>query len=257
MIYYFTGNGNSGYVAERLGSYLHEGMEKVEDFTRLHISVGESGIGLVFPVYAWGVAPPMADFINSWSDEDIKWINTNKLSVWAIMTCGDEVGACIDMLVKILRNKGVELKGAWSVIMPNTYVILPGFDVDSYELAQQKLTSAMGRIRDIGNKIQVCNWEIDVWRGNWPRFKTRLVYPLFKRWGINFKKWSKGNECIKCGQCVRVCPVNNISLTPSGPVWGENCKSCMACYHSCPNHSLRYGNITAKKGQYRIRDYQL
>lgn len=257
MIYYFTGNGNSGYVAEHLGTYLNDNIEKINETSRLCISAGDTGIGLVFPVYAWGVAPPMADFINSWSEEDIKRINTCQTPVWAVMTCGDEVGACSDMLAKILELKGIELKGVWSVIMPNTYVILPGFDVDSHDLAQRKLTLAMSRITEIGNKIQTGSWETDVWRGSWPRLKTRLVYPLFRRWGINPKKWSKGPECIKCGRCVKVCPADNIRLTPSGPVWGEHCKSCMACYHNCPNHSLGYGKITAKKGQYRISDYQL
>ncbi len=257
MIYYFSGNGNTKYVAEHLGKHLNEDVEKINETSRLHVSVDENGIGLVFPVYAWGVAPPMVDFINNWNDEDIKRINTDKIPVWAVMTCGDEVGASKDMLAKILEKKGISLRGAWSVIMPNTYVILPGFDIDSHELAQQKLTSAISRITEIGNKIQKGNWEIDVWRGSWPRLKTRFVYPLFKWWGINTKKWNKGEECIKCGRCVSVCPVGNIQLTSSGPVWGENCKSCMACYHSCPNHSLRYGKITAKKGQYRIKDYKL
>ncbi len=257
MIYYFTGNGNSGYVAARLGSYLHDCIEKTVDSTRLRVAAGGSGIGLVFPVYAWGVAPQIADFINSWTPDDIRQINVEKVPVWAVLTCGDETGACSDMLIKLLKQKGVSLAGVWSIIMPNTYVILPGFDVDSHILAQQKLTSAVGRIKEIGDKIRNHKWETDVWRGNWSRLKTRLVYPLFKRWGINPKKWNKGKECIKCGQCVRVCPVANIHLTPDGPVWGENCKSCMACYHNCPNHSLQYGKITVKKGQYKISDYQL
>lgn len=256
MIYYFTGNGNSGYIAHRLAGYLHEKIERIKDSTQLQLPIGKSGIGIVFPVYAWGVAPPVTDFINSWSEEYITRLKADKVPIWAVMTCGDEAGACVEMLKEILKRRGLSLTAAWSVIMPNTYVILPGFNVDSPELAQKKLTDSLNRVKEIGEKIQKLNWEIDVLRGSWPRIKTHIVYPLFRRWGINPKKWHKELDCNRCGRCVRVCPVANIQMGASGPVWNENCKSCMACYHCCPKHSVSYGEITKGKGQYRIDDYQ-
>lgn len=259
MILYFSGTGNSRYIAECFADKLNDKVENITIFNsydEVHdIITNQTGksLGFVFPVHAWGVPPIMIDFINGIADRTFSFIRDNRIPVWMTTTCGDETGNAHIMFIKTLKNRDIDVAGSWSVIMPNTYVLLPGFDVDSNEIREKKIADAPDKIKYIANKIKKHEWEINVPRGSFPRIKTNLIYPLFKKWGIFPAKWRlNNNRCIGCGACINVCPVKNISISDSRPRWGKRCISCLACYHACKRHAIEYGNITKNKGLYSI-----
>lgn len=250
MVYYFSGTGNSRFVAESLSQLLYEECRKITEINPSdELPRGES-IGFVFPVYSWGVAPVMTDFVDrlpsSFWEEVKRW----QMDVWCVMTCGDEVALATEMFAKTLSRHGVELQSIWSVIMPNNYVLLPGFDVDPKDVERRKLTDAPGRIREIAKGISQHARSVDVVRGSLAWLKTKLVYPLFCKWGIFPKKWHSTSACVGCAICAKACPLGNIRMENRTPHWGDNCCSCLACYHSCPRHAVAYGKITFSKGQY-------
>lgn len=249
MIYYFSGTGNSEYVAQSLAKQLLEMPYFMNEKAPKDVE-GES-VGIVFPIYSWGVPPNVEKFLLSLPASFWQRVNVEQIPVWAVMVCGDEVAMAPEMLKKILKKVGVTPESIWSVIMPNNYVILPGFDVDSKEVEERKLREAPARIREIAEGIKAHRSCVDVVRGGMPKMKTALVYPLFKRWGIFPKKWHSTDACVGCGICVKSCPQNNIRLDAERrPQWGSDCCSCLACYHSCPRHAVEYGKETRKKGQY-------
>lgn len=48
------------------------------------------------------------------------------------------------------------------------------------------------------------------------------------------------DRCIKCGTCVRGCPVHNLSFGHEGyPQWGDHCIICLNCDASCPQEAIR------------------
>ncbi len=249
MICYFTGTGNSEFVARRIGEALGENVYFMSDNAPQEPE-GES-IGFVFPVYSWGVPPNVAEFIRRLSEGFRNSVNVGKIPVWVVMTCGDEVAKAPEMMKRILSESGMKAESIWSVIMPNNYVLLPGFDVDSREVEKRKLEAAPARIREIAEGIKQHRQCVDVTRGKMATLKTSVVFPLFKHWGIFTSKWHSTDSCVGCGICVRSCSLNNIELDEERrPKWGKNCCSCLACYHSCPRHAVEYGKETAKKGQY-------
>ncbi len=249
MIFFFTGTGNSEFVAHQLGKILNETTYFMDDYS-VEEPEGES-VGFVFPVYSWGVPPNVESFINNLPESFWQRVIIEQIPIWVVMTCGDEVAMAPEMIERILKKAGVEAESIWSVIMPNNYVLLPGFNVDSKELEQKKLSEVSARIIEIGAGIKSHRGVVDVVRGSIPKIKTGLVYPLFKRWGIFPKKWHSTEACIGCGICVKSCPNNNIILgNNKHPLWGANCCSCLACYHNCPRHAIEYGKETRKKGQY-------
>lgn len=237
----------------RLGSLIEEEVRFIpsaDPYTQCFDPNKEKSIGFVFPVYAWGVPPIVLDFIEKLQESTVVSMVDNSAYIWCVATCGDETGMAVEMLKKALHKRGLRLSATWSIIMPNVYVLLPGFGTDPKELEQKKLKDAIGRIALIGENIISKKEENDVHLGSLPRLKTSLVYPLFKKWGVDTKKWHYTDACIGCGKCAKTCPVGNIAMQDGHPLWGSDCTSCCACYHVCPTHSAQYGNITKKMGQY-------
>ena len=73
------------------------------------------------------------------------------------------------------------------------------------------------------------------------RIKSGIVNYLFYPVMVHAKKFYASDHCISCGQCVNVCPLNNIQLKKGKPVWGKHCTHCMACINRCPKEAIEYG----------------
>ena len=250
MVLYFSGTGNSTFVATTLANFLGMKSLFIPEINNGGEIQGEERIVIVFPVYSWGVPPLIAKFITDLGKDF--WENhvSAGYPVDCVMTCGDEVALAPEMISKVFHKMGIILNSIWSVTMPNNYVLLPGFDVDSKELENSKLQSCESRILEIAQSLQRQEKRIDVVRGSVPWLKTKLMFPLFKKWGIFPKKWHFTTSCISCGKCAKICPLLNVRMQEGHPVWGKTCCSCLGCYHVCPVHAVEYGKETRKKGQY-------
>lgn len=60
-----------------------------------------------------------------------------------VCSCGDDTGLTRQVMEKALAARGWRCNAGFSVIMPNNYVLFPGFDVDSKELEKKKLAEAV------------------------------------------------------------------------------------------------------------------
>lgn len=255
MILYYSGTGNTAHVARLLATELETSAELIPTVDPQRFETRDKDLVIAFPVYAWGVPPVVSGFFSRLPENLIERISRGETRLWCVATCGDETGMAVDMFRDTCAGRGAKLSGAWSVIAPNVYVLLPGFDVDKDAVEDLKLDALKPRVKEIARKIKAFKKGDrpieDVHRGSFPKLKSHLVYPLFLKWGVNTRKWHWTNECISCGKCAEVCPENNIAMVGGHPKWGTNCDSCTACYHVCPVHAVQYGRLTEGKGQYR------
>ncbi|MDE7388215.1 MAG: EFR1 family ferrodoxin [Muribaculaceae bacterium] len=197
----------------------------------------------VFPIYAWGVPPVVVRHLMT--------LDLSSRLCHMVCTYGDEAGAVEEQWRKIILARGGRVGGIYGVQMPNTYVCLPGFDVDSSDVRDRKLADCGGRVAEIADLLLAGNHEPYIFRGSFARFKTRVIYPGFVRWAMNPSKFSHTSGCVGCGMCIRHCPNHNITADSDGaPLWGSDCAFCLRCYHICPHHAVAYGRQTAHKGQY-------
>ena len=68
-------------------------------------------------------------------------------------------------------------------------------------------------------------------------------------WHIIGERFSVTDACVKCGKCVSVCPVNNISFADGKVTFSHQCVACLGCYHRCPQKAIVY-NGRRKKFRY-------
>ena len=238
MILFFSGTGNSRMVAERMAVLLGERAQDMACGLHPHLDEGES-LGIVFPVYAWGVPRLVNRFLSS--------LQVGRRYVWLLMTCGDDMGYADRRMARVLHR---EADAAFSVQMPNTYVCLPGFDVDSPEVAEGKVRDTLARLEDIALRVRHRESCQELTRGCMAWMKTYMLGPLFNAFLVTDRYFRTTEACIHCGLCARSCPTHDIEMQGDHPVWlHQDCTGCLRCYHHCPAHAIEWGRFTAGKGQ--------
>ena len=247
MIFYYSATGNTRFCADFLAQRLRSEARNLLETTPDSASLKDIGsVGFMFPIYCWGIPPVMKNFL-----EAVFPLLPENCYVWTVCTCGDEAGTAMkqfDKLLMKLRGRGAD--AIYSVIMPNTYVMLPGFDVDKPAVEKEKLNRAPQRLSVIADSILDHKSGVyDVTQGSLPALRS-AVYPLFIKWGVNPKRWHASDACIGCGKCAAGCPASNITMSGGRPLWASRCFSCCACFHVCPVHAVDYGSITRGKSQY-------
>lgn len=250
MIYYFSGTGNSLFVAKKLAENLQLPLCDMAEADSSRFLPTDGVVGFVFPTYAWGVPKVVAEFLEKLV------VGEKPCYLFAVFTCGDDMGYTDQVLKRLLQQKSLTLNAAYSVLLRNTYVCLPGFDIDSNELEQRKHLQAEARIEHIAQcvKQKAPLAECELHRGALPWLKTFVVRHLFNTLLINDKHFKVDkNLCTHCQKCVKGCPLQNISISAEQtPQWKGHCTHCLRCYHGCPQHAINYGFFTRHKGQVKI-----
>ncbi len=250
MIYYYSGCGNSRWVAGELAGRLGESLTFIPQAMRAgeyDVPDAERTLGLVFPVYAWGVPAIVREFVRKMR------ISHPLEYVYMVCTCGDEAGYVYNHTRRLLGRKGLSLDYARSLIMPNTFLNMPGFHLDGRQLEQEKQERAKADIAGVASEIASHTHKKDILIGSMPFLKSYLIKPLFDAC-ISDKRFYATDACVSCGTCVKVCPVENVSLPDGRPEWHHQCLNCMACYHRCPKNAIQIGKYTQGKGQYYYKN---
>ena len=213
---------------------------------------GPDALGFVFPVYGWRVPRILARFLATELAGRLQGARPS--FVWAVMTCGDDVGQADRVLERELRaTVGLGLDAAYSVNMPDTYLGLPGFRLDSPDELKSKYAGAETRIRAIRAALAARDRRRDLKRGAFAWAKTSLVGTFFDRFLCNDRRWRvDAAACTHCGRCVRRCPAGAIVQGTDGCVsWTRDgrCTGCFRCYHNCPAGAISCGRSTQGKGR--------
>ena len=251
MIFYFSGTGNTRWVAEQIAKAIGEELVFIPDMIRerrYKFTVKEDErIGFCFPTHGWQPPRICREFIRQ-----LSLTSKTNTYCWALTTCGDNTGEAMTILNKDLQTIGLQAETLFSVIMPESYVCLPFMKTDPEDRERWKIENAEHQLHHIISIVKDRKRGIEeLEKGSTPRLYSYVIGAYFNKRMVHDKKFTvDADVCIKCGKCVKVCPVDNIKGTP--PVWIHNgkCTCCLACYHYCPVHAINYGSITRKRDQY-------
>lgn len=236
MIYYFSGTGNSKWTALKLGNAIEEECMDINGAAPAEC-MEEKVTGIVFPVYAWSPPEIVMDFAEK--------LRTAAEFTFAVATCGSEAGKSLDVLNSVFR-----LDSAYSIVMPNNYII--GSEPDTVEEALPKLEKADEELCRISEEI---NCRKKIWRvheGKAAGLKSRFASYGFNRFARKTGSFYADESCTGCGFCADVCPLGTISICEGKPVWDKNCCQCTACINRCPEEAIQYGESTKGRTRYYI-----
>lgn len=247
MIYYFSGTGNSEWVAHEVAAKTNDKAVNIAEFLKYGnkeiLTSKDDVIGFVFPIYAWGVPKPVLSFIKQLQ-------LSNATYRYAICTCGDEAGLALNRL-----HKTFPLTSGWSISMPNNYIIMA--DLDPVDIAKQKVNAAIHKITSISNSINKKEKVWDTKKGSLSILKSYVIYPLFSMSANHTNSFTAEQTCTSCGLCEKVCPLNNIKMSNGKPEWSNHCTQCLACIHHCPVKAIQFGKGTKQRGRYTFKSFSI
>ena len=270
MIFYFSGTGNSKWAAKTLALETGDTLVSIPEVTNSDCSFTlekDEHVGFIFPIHGWRVPNIVKEFLTKLT---IKTLGEDTSHVkhycFCLVTAGDSIGKAMERFQQQLKsvtvNDALSLKAVCSLIMPESYVGLPGMDVDTKEKELEKKELASKQLKEFSNILKqrphkdsnhIWGWN-QLIRGPIPSFFSGPVGGFFERFLITDKPFHvDSRRCVKCGICANVCPVGDIKGGLGyEPEWLHNnkCLTCFSCYHHCPHHAIEFGKRTQKKGQY-------
>lgn len=251
MIFYYSGTGNSLWVAKEIGKYQDERLidislelQKNKEEYVYELEKKEK-IGFVFPTYSWAPPQIVENFIKK-----VKFNGYKQNYLFSVYTCGTNSGCMSKYLDNMFKDKKMEIYYTEFIQMPENFITM--FDLDSTLLRNKKLEDAQKKIVKI-NK-QIADGHLHVFDKEKysirDYFKTYIIKHLFYFFFMGTTKFRADDRCNSCGLCVKVCPYNNITMHNGKPMWSQRCTKCMACICRCPKEAIQYGKRTKSKGRY-------
>lgn len=239
MILYFSATGNSRWVALQLAEMTGDRAFDMTKRNPTSYDLTGQTIGLVFPIYAWGVPEPVQQFVRA--------LKGSPAFSFAVATCGQEAGRALDKL-----GEYFPLNSRYSIVMPDNYIFW--LEPENGESGREKVEAAKKRLPQIAAEIAKHKPTDEVHRGKMAALKSGPINEGFNRFARSTRPFYADTRCTGCGLCASICPAHTIHLENGKPHWGKSCYQCTACINRCPAGAIQYGKGTRKRTRYRFTD---
>jgi len=249
VMFYFSGTGNSKYIAElfcqNINAVCHsiEESEEGVDFEKL--IAAEEIIGFCYPVYASRVPRTMREFVV----KHIASLKGKKLIIFCtqVLFSGDGARA----FAGIFPRNFIKVIYAEHFRMPNNVCNFFLTPLESERKVKRYVTKAEHKMRLVCGDI-----EGGIVKKRGFNIVSRILglpqgacISILEKKGRDSVKIN-GN-CAQCGLCVSVCPMSNFeyangAISPKG-----NCAICYRCINKCPQKAISVFIRGKVKRQYR------
>ena len=232
---YFSGTGNTRYCIEQFVRGMDPLAEclSIEDKDLIDKIVMEDLIVIAYPIYFSNLPKIMREFIL----ETQRAFIGKKVFIIATMGLfsGDGTGCC----ARILTKAGAKVIGGIHLKMPDCIgdekVLKKSID-QNYLIVNRAGEKISDTIRGIKN-------------GSIPQEGLGFLYHMAGLFGQRLwfynktKEYSKKlkinrDKCVGCGQCVKLCPMENLALVNKIVSTHGKCTMCYRCINHCPHQAL-------------------
>ncbi len=244
MIVYFSGTGNSKYIARLIAEKLNDKAENAAKMIKSEETpefTSELPYVFVAPTYAWRIPRIFEEWIKK-----CKFNGSRK--AYFILTCGEDIGAAGNYIKKFAEDIDFEYMGTAAVVMPENYLAMfePAAEEDDdgiVKAAEEYTKKLIEKISENAplEKVKIAFADY---------IKSSIVNSSFYSFCVKAKKFYVTDSCISCGKCADNCMLNNITMQNGKPVWHDNCTHCMACICKCPAEAVEYGKNTIGRRRY-------
>lgn len=261
VIFYFSGTGNTWWVSEKLMELLSNddtvveavSIEKLtaEEADELVASASLCGFG--YPIYGSDIPLIMIDFIMSLSPVSGKEAFVF-CTQWKFSGDGARAGW------EFLADRGFSVRWGEHFLMPNN-VCITAFAFLPYTNNKFLIRK---RLKKTEHKIKRFSERIENRKDHFTGFNN-LAMAMGSIQRVPFRKTIHKfrdlisideSKCINCGECVELCPSDNLfydeSLDDTIRTKG-NCVMCLRCYNFCPVSAVKCMDLShgRRKKPYR------
>lgn len=239
-IFYFSGTGNTRYVAEYMAYVLTKQDQNAKAINIEDINMEQQDelihqsdlMFLMYPIYGSDMPRNMKRFIDDMPEEFGK-----KLGVVCTQLLFSGDGGSI--FFKTLKEKGYNQLWSYQINMPNNLTTSGPFKVKGYEYNEEHyLKHARNKVKKICKAVIRGRKRL----GDHTPFHKVLGLmqrPFYRRFEAQmFTKHLDidTSACTSCGLCARICPNDVIKASDSEVkfVNRDQCTFCLRCYNFCP-----------------------
>lgn len=228
MLFYFTGTGNSLYVAKELDNVRFSIPQIICNKKRKYEA---ERLGIVCPIYGHEMPEIVKKFI--------KEATFNTTYFYLILTYGRMHGGAAELAEQYLRECGLDADYINTIKMVDNY--LPEFDMNEQ--------LAIDSEKKVDEHISIIKADIESQK-HWKQSVTQTDRECHQRYlnmqnknPIDVKSgiFRVLDNCIGCGICMRVCPTGSIRVENQHACYKDTsrCQMCLACVHHCPENAIR------------------
>ena len=223
IIFYFTGTGNSLYIARQLAEENTELLSIPQMVKQGKYEFEADEIGIVYPIY--GHMPP--NMVRRF----IQKANLKADYLFAVLTYGNRKCNAVEIWDEVSRQAGKRFDYIGTIIMVDNW--LPNFDMNEQMKIDKHIPENLQKITADINGGQ--HWHEPV-----TEEERQQHQGFMQRSGLDpevgfliksEKSFTVTDACIDCGIC---------ELTSRGAKMSGDCEFCFACIQNCPQKAIQF-----------------
>lgn len=239
MIFYFSGTGNSEYVAKRLAEALKEPCGSIAECMRnewFEFALRDNEtVGFVVPVYYFGLPSIVEEFLERFKIYPACATCTPYVHFTA--TYGAVSGRVDWFFQQALAKRQSAVSALFGVKMVDNWT--PMYDASDAEKNAQTNAAAEAQIDRIIENVKRRE-VVDLLEDRSTLEKAQEYYASYEDVRAT-SHLSVTDACVGCERCAQECPVLAIEMQEGRPVWvKDHCVMCVHCLHACPAFAIHY-----------------